>query len=306
MAELDGNVYISVMDGDCSYTDPFVYNTSSNAWGLLPPLPCGKFSLVAVQSMGQLLAIGGSSRCNDVLTMSNKVYMWDDKKADWVNPYPNMPTGRCVASTICHQYTVIVAGGIVGLRPYVMTRAVEVLHIERENLSNSYWSVVERLPYVVCDAVPLIVDENVYIAIGTDNEQGSSTLSIVTASLPKLLESSNAFSHGQVWEKLPDLPCASFSINHYCGRLLTFTGDRLVENPDEDKAIYELVPLIHMYNPDTKSWDYVGRITLGYYLGRSVHINENKILFIGGMNGKHDLNNNDLLTTCTMLVLTEH
>ena len=305
VAELDGKIYVSVMDGDCSYTDPFVYDTTNDVWTLLPPLPCAKFSLVAVHNMGHLLAVGGLSRCNDVLTMSDKVYLWDGKTS-WVTPYPSMPAGRCMSSVACHHFAVIIAGGISCFNPYTMTRAVEVLHIDSENTANSFWSVVERLPHVVCDAVPLIVDENIYVAIGTDNEQGSSTLSIITASLPKLLQSSNASGDGQVWEKLPDMPCGSFSINHYHGQLITFTGDRLVEKSDEDKAIYELVPLIHMYNPDTKSWDYVGCVSQGYYLGRSVHIKENKILFIGGMSGKHDLYDDDLVPTCIILTINSY
>ena len=302
VADLDGKVYVSVMDGDCSYTDPFVYDTTNDVWTLLPPLPCAKFSLVAVHNMGHLLAVGGFSRCHDVLTMSDKVYLWDGKTS-WVTPYPSMPTGRCMSSVASYHFAVIVAGGISCFNPYTMTRAVEVLHIDSENTANSFWSVVERLPHVVCDAVPLIIDENIYVAIGTDNEQGASTLSIVTASLPKLLQSSNASGDGQVWEKLPDMPCGSFSINHYHGQLITFTGDRLVEKSDEDKAIYELVPLIHIYNPDTKSWDYVGCVSQGYYLGRSVHIKENKILFIGGMSGKHDLYDDDLVPTCIILTI---
>lgn len=292
------------MDGEGSYTDPFVYDTNDNIWSLLPPLPCAKFSLVAVHSMGQLLAVGGFSLCDKIPVVSDKVYLWDGK-ANWVIHYPNMPTARCVSSTICHHYAAIVAGGIASLRPYAMTRAVEVLHINNENASDSHWSVVERLPHVVCDAVPLIIDENLYIATGTDNEHGYSTLNIITASLPELLKSSNAPGNGQAWKKLPDMPCASFSINHFHGHLITFTGDRLVEKSDEDKAIYELVPLIHMYNPDTKSWDHVGSISQSYYLGRSVRIKENRFLFIGGMHGKHDLYNDDLITTCKILTLTE-
>ena len=209
VAELDGKVYISVMDGDCSYTDPFVYNVTNDVWTLLP---CAKFSLVAVHNMGHLLAIGEFSRCNNVSAVSDKVYLWD-RKANWVTPYPNMLTGRCVSSAVCHQFAVIVAGGISCLNPSTMTRAVEVLHIDSENIGNSYWSIVERLPHVVCGAVPLIVDENIYIAIGTDNEPGYSTLSIITASIPKLLHSSNASINGQVWEKLPDMPCMRFILH---------------------------------------------------------------------------------------------
>ena len=108
-----------------------------------------------------------------------------------------------------------------------------------------------------------------------------------------------------MWSKLPDMPYASDSINHYQGHLITFTGDHEVEQPDEDKPVCELVPLIHIYNPGTKTWDCVGDIPHGYLLGKSVHIRENTILFIGGLTGTHDPNIGDnVMTTCSILTLT--
>ena len=80
----------------------------------------------------------------------------------------------------------------------------------------------------------------------------------------------------------------------------------MVERPDEDEPVWELVPLIHIYNPDTKTcmglcWRYPYRI----YLCMSVHIRENKILFIGGLTGIHNTGkNDDIMTTCSILTLT--
>ena len=105
-----------------------------------------------------------------------------------------------------------------------------------------------------------------------------------------------------VWSKLPDMPYSSYSINHYQGHLITFTGGRRVELPDEDKPVWELVPLIHIYNADTKTWDCVGDIPHGYYLGKSVCTREDTILFIGGLTGRH--NPDDAMTTCSILTLT--
>ena len=160
--------------------------------------------------------------------------------------------------------------------------------------------------HVVYQAIPLIVNDKLYIAQGYDTAPGYSTCNVVTASLPELLQSSNNnTSSSQVWSKLPDMPYSSHSINHYQGHLITFTGDREVERPDEDEPVFELVPLIHIYNSDTKTWDCVGDIPIGYLLGISVHIRENKILFIGGVTGTHDPNkDDDIMTTCSILTLT--
>ena len=217
-----------------------------------------------------------------------------------------MPTAQDQASSISHELTVIVAGGVTCCDPVTITRAVEVLHINDNNLCDSYWSVVEQLPFVVEQAIPLIVNGKLYIGVGFDAYPGYSICNVVTASLPELLQSSNNnTSSDQVWSKLPDMPYSSHSINDYQGHLITFTGDCKVERPEEDKPVCELVPLIHIYNSDTKTWDCVGDIPHGYYLGKSVHIRENKILFIGGLTGTHDpTEDDDIVTTCSILTIT--
>ena len=306
VAELDGKVYVSGESGRSGYTFPSMYDSNKDQWSILPALPCGGFSLVTVTEKKQLLAIGGAINNNGVVEFSNKVFLWDEKYNKWLTPYPNMPTARWECSSISHGLTVIVAGGATCWDPSTITRSVEVLHINDNNLRDSYWSVVEQLPHVVWCAIPLIVDDKLYITVGYDTNPGSTTCNVVTASLPELLQSSNNnTSSSQVWSKLPDMPYSSYSINHYQGHLITFTGLHKVERPDDDKPVWELVPLIHIYNPDTKTWDCVGDIPIGYLLGMSFHIRENKILFIGGATGTHDLNNDDdIMTTCSILTLT--
>ena len=302
VAELDGKVYVSGKSEGGGHSVPYMYDPNKDRWSTLPALPCWCFSLVTVTEKQQLLAIGGNTRNNGVVKLSNKVFLWDETYKMWLTPYPNMPTARLCCSSISHGLTVIVAGGITcydPYDPYTLTRSVEVLHINDNNLHDSYWSVVEQLPHVVSEAIPLIVNDKLYIA-------EAYTCNVVTASLPELLQSSNNnTSSSQVWSKLPDMPYSSFSINHYQGHLITFTGDHKVEQPGEDKPVWELVPLIHIYNPDTKTWDCVGDIPIGYYLCMSVHIRENKILFIGGLTGTHSTGtDDDIMTTCSILTLT--
>ena len=86
------------------------------------------------------------------------------------------------------------------------------------------------------------------------------------------------------------MPFASFSIVCYQGHLITFSGGHKVEqrNTEKPAAVYKPVPLIHIYNHYTNTWDCVGEIPYEYLLGRSVHIvSENKILFIGGVTGSY-------------------
>ena len=45
--------------------------------------------------------------------------------------------------------------------------------------------MIEQLPHVVCDAIPLIVNDKLYIAVGYDERSGSSTCNLIMASLPE-------------------------------------------------------------------------------------------------------------------------
>ena len=305
VAELDGKVYIAARDGECYYSDPLMYDSHKNEWSLLPSLPYASFSLVAVPSKKQLLAIGGVTT-DGTFKVNGIVFAWDEDNKKWTTPYPNMPTARCYSSSIYHKSKVIVAGGVTCLNPLAVTGAVEVLHIiERSSwFAKPYWTMVEQLPHVVREVVPLIIDDNLYITVGYDNDN-ESTCNIITTSLPELLQSSNKKARsGKVWNKLPDMPYSSWSINHYQGHLIAFNGDRKVEKLGQRKSTWELISLIHLYNPDTKSWDYVGDVPCSYLMGKSVHINENTIFFIGGLTGTHTLGKaDDMVKACTTLTL---
>ena len=307
VAELNGKVYAAIKDSKYPRYDPLMYDSSKDQWSSLPALPYVNFTLVTVTDRKQLLAIGGTVSVGGMDKITNKVFLWDEVNRKWTTPYPNMPTARFNCSSISHGPTVIVAGGVTSWDPWTMTRAVEVLHIKEHGLfTKSHWRAVEQIPHFVRNAVPLIINDKLYITVGYDKAYGASTCNVVTASLPELLHSSNKnTSSDQVWYKLPDMPYSSLSINHYQGHLITFGEGYQVEQPDTGKAVYVSVPLIHIYNLNTNTWDCVGEIPHGYLLGCSVHIRRNKILFIGGLTGTYHANkDDDLITTCTILTLS--
>ena len=307
VAELDGKVYIAVIGNRGCYFDPLVYDSTEDRWSELSRLPHGGFSLVAVLHKKQLLAIGG---LDDSHSVSNKVFAWDEKNRKWSAPYPSMPTARYHSSSISHGSVVIVAGGVTCSLPQTMTGAVEVLYIKDRDsrFSKSSWSVVERLPHVTREAVPLIIDDILYIAGGcNDNDEG--TCSIVTVSLSELLKNdSKKFMDrsGRVWNKLPDMPYSSWSINHYQGRLIIFNGDRKVEQSRITyKPAWKLFQLIHLYSLDKMSWDCVGDDFHDCKLGKSVRIGKDKIFFIGGMTGNFAVcREDDMVKSCSILTLT--
>ena len=302
VAELDGNVYVTPLLNEGGFPYPLKYDSNKNQWSRLPDLFSIQFTLVVIPGLKQLLAIGGLSGDNlySELTPSDKVFVWDGMR--WSSPYPNMPTARFQSSAVCYQSNVIVAGGVIRNRPpRVMTRAVEILNI---GPNFSYWSKVEQLPYISNQPSCLLIDDMLYVAVGF-SKLGQHQTDIAVASLPALIQNHPYASGGQIWEKLPDLPYPSPSINVYQKRLITFGGIRLVEQPNKRPAKWQSIPLVHIYNPDTKSWDCVGKIEHKYYLGRSVHIGEDKILFIGGTIGKYITDSNDdIVTTCSLLTIT--
>lgn len=302
VATLDGNVYVVANHGTkLPISFFYVYDPNNDKWSLLPNPPYRGFSLAAVLGKKQLLAIGGVSLHN---TASSNVFSWDKLNKKWITTYPNMPTSRCYCSCISYgSAAVIVAGGVTGSSSVLLTltTAVEVLHIDNRN---SYWSVVQRLPIATFEAIPLIIDERLYIAVG-HGEDGKSKRKIVTASIPALLQSSKYNNTDEIWSKLPDLPYSSPSISHHQGHLITFSGNHLIEQTDNDNLVWESVSEIHLYNPDTKVWDYVGEVPYNYTSGMSAQLSSNKILFIGGLTGTHVTSNiADLVTTCWTLTIT--
>ena len=301
VAELDGNVYMTVRIYNGSLTNPYVYNFKEVKFSKLSALPFNKhtdFCLVAVHKIKRIMAIGGVTgygMCKKVLTLNDN--SWSNEE------YPDMPTARSRASSISYESSVIVAGGITEAKSLTITKAVEVLKIH-----DRQWYVVDRLPYVVYNAIPLIIGDSVYFGVGYDNyikigQEDDSTCNIVKASVSDLLKRNDENMVGKSpWKKLPDMPYSSWSINHYKNHLIAFTGDSLVQPSDKDETVCQNVPLIYIYNPNTFTWDCVDDLsgTIDIYLGRSIHINENTILFMGGIAGKHE-SYDDIVTACYTL-----
>ena len=299
---MDGKVYVTTYTSSC-----FMYDIDKNCWDSLPILSRFYCSLVALHSRKQLLAIGGSLKSGG---MSNEILLLDENCKKWDIKYPNMPTPRCSITGICYHSTVIVAGGITNWTPWTLTKVVEVLHINDSSPSDSQWSTVEQLPHLMYGAIPLLCNDNLYISSVLDYvdlQQDENTLTVVAVSVPKLLKSNHTNTvSSSLWHKLPDPPYSSCSIVCFRDHLITFTGIHMVEKPYKSKPIIKLNPEIHIYNSCTLSWDCVGSVSIGYVLGRSVCIDNNKIIFVGGLTGTHNPYDSETwVSTNLQLELTE-
>ena len=285
VAEINGKVYVAAIN--LSQFSSFMYDINNGQWSPLPILPKTYYNLIAVHSKKHILAVGGSKGKQT----TNEIHLLDEEHQDWIIQYPNMPTSRFSITGVCYHSTVIAAGGVTQWDPWTLTRVVEVLHIDDRSLSDLQWSTVEQLPYFIYGAIPLLCNDDLYISSFFDysNLQDNNTLTIFTVSVPQLLKSTQTDTvTNSVWKKMPDVPYSSYSLICYQGRLITFTGFHLVEEPIRHMPILKLAPMIYMYNPNTLSWDCIGLVPCQYLLGRAVYIGDNKILFMGGMTGKYE------------------
>ena len=280
-----------------------MYDIDKNYWDPLPMLSRYYCSLVAMHSRKHLLAIGGSVAGGN---MSNEILLLDEKSKKWDIKYPNMPTPRCSITGICYHSTVIVAGGITNWEPWTLTKVVEVLHINDSSPSDSQWSMVEQLPLLMFAAIPLVCNDNLYISSRYDHAH-ENKLTVLAVSVPELLKSNHTNTvSSSLWHKMPDPPYSSYSIVCFRGHLITFTGIHMAETPYKSEPIVKLIPEIHIYNSYTLSWDYVGSVSFQYVLGRSVCIDNSKIIFIGGLTGKYNpYDSEDWVLTNLKLELTE-
>ena len=114
VAELDGKVYLTIIDSKIAHLQPLKYDYNKDQWSSLPELyhTYTRFILVTVPDRKQLLAIGGVVDDDGKFDFSNKVFLWDEVHRKWTTPYPNMPTARYYCSSISHGSTVIVTDGV--------------------------------------------------------------------------------------------------------------------------------------------------------------------------------------------------
>ena len=93
VTEMDGKVYVSaLLSNPSSQVAPFMYNINKKQWSTMLTLSRMYFKLVAVHSKKQLLAIGGSIDGAGLSTMSNRIFVWNEKQ----------PVGHTISK---HAYT---------------------------------------------------------------------------------------------------------------------------------------------------------------------------------------------------------
>ena len=235
------------------------YNSNNGSWSELPKYPYKQGSLAVVN--GQLTAIGGCKNISNKQTYSNSLLTHDQS---WSDIFPPMPTKRRGTTAITSKEHLIVAGGANGIDCSDIINTVEVM--DTKSLA---WSTVASLPHPYNLASAAICGDHLYMLGGFDNND--KTKSVLTCSLPELLQSSSSSS--SVWRRVADAPAYWSTCTAVNGQLLVVSGC--------DRSGKSTVA-VHKYNRITNFWDSISAIPTARYACLVVVLPTNEVMAVGG------------------------
>ena len=223
------------------------YDSNTRKWHQLPPTPHTKTTLVVVQHL--LTVVGG--RISGAATDSLLSLMGEGMDIKWLPNLPAMPTKRYRTAAMCSGCSLIVAGGKDG-RNRLST--VEVLDTDTRQ-----WSIASSLMYPFSWATISICGERLYMLGGRD-QTGYKTRSVLSCSIPELLQSCQSQPLAGKLRTAPDSQCTLWQciadVPHYWSSCATLCG-QLVAVGGEDKALKD-TSTITGYNERTDSWETIG------------------------------------------------
>jgi hypothetical protein len=263
-APLKMNSRAALMDGNVAYfmkrsCEVYSYNVSSKKWSKLAKYLYCDSSLAVIN--GQLTAIGGCERINDMDTYTNKLLILPGYK----EVFPPMPTKRRETTAVTSKKHLIVAGGAMGLSDADTVNIVEVMDI-----NNLVWSTAASLPHPYRLASGTILcGDKLYLLGGLDDKD--TTKSVLTCSLTELLQSSPQSS--SIWHRVADAPAYLSTCAAVDGELLAVGGC------DTD---YKPSSTIHKYNPTFNSWDLISNMPTARYKSIVAVLPTNEMMVIGG------------------------
>ena len=268
-AAADSNM--AYFHGDGS-TTVHSYDSNTREWSRLPAAPHTRSTLVVVHHV--LTTVGG--RISGGATDSLLSLMGEGRGIKWLPNLPAMPTKRYETAAVCSGRSLIVAGGNDG-RNGLST--VEVLDTDTRQ-----WSIASALTHPFSDATISICGERLYMLGGKD-QTGSMTRSVLSCSVPELLQSCQPqplagklrtapANQSTIWRCVADAPHYWSSCATLCGQLVAVGG---YEAGKETSAIAG-------YNETTDSWEAIGHMPTarGWAL---VAILNGKMMVVGGMVG---------------------
>ena len=149
--------------------------------------------------------------------------------------------------------------------------------VELMDTDTLQWSTARSLPCPLSGASATICGDRVYLVGGQDNN-GTSTHSILTSSLTGLLQSQT----NSVWDSIADLPVSHATCVTLDERLLAVGG---VVQKDFEFLHTHLIfyNAIYLYNPVTDFWEVTSRFTRAQCGCLAVVLPGNKLMVVGGV-----------------------
>ena len=250
-----------------SATSDLIYsydNTGEGKWHQLYKCLNQSCSLAIVNRL--LTAIGGCHKYQ----YSSKLFSFEDQK--WIEMFPPMLTGRKWATTLNTDEVLIVAGGTG--RGETVLSTVEVFKLE------SYqWVSVADLPFPMKFASAAFCGDHIFILSGSDKD-GNPVKSVYMSPLSTLLSSHSTAFHvtddrEYVWTKAASLPVTCSTAVSFHNHLLALGG--------EDSTNILPSSAIHLYDPNSDSWEVIGHMSTARSSCLAAVLSENTLMVVGGI-----------------------
>ena len=252
------------------------YDSSAREWRRLPDAPHTHSTLVVIHH--KLTMVGGeiSDRAIDSLLS----LMGEGRGKKWLTNLPAMPTKRYDTAAVCSGHSLIVAGGRDGSNRLA---SVEVLDTD-----NRQWSIASSLSHPFSLATISICGERLYMLGGDDDQTGRGTRSVLSCSLPDLLQSCQtqplagklrtaSANKSTIWRHVANAPHYLSSCTTLCGQLVA-VGGRGASVFDNDTTT------IAAYNETTDSWEAMGNMPTARCRALIAILN-GKMMVVGGKVG---------------------
>ena len=245
------------------------YDSDAREWHRLPDAPHTQSTLVVVHHT--LTMVGGE--ISDRATDSLLSLMGEGRGKKWLPHLPAMPTKRYFTAAVCSGRSLIVAGGQDGNNRLA---TVEVLDTDARQ-----WSIASSLTRPLTMATISICGERLYMLGGYQTGYYSGTRSVLSCSIPELLQSCQTqplagklrtapANKSTIWRQVADAPHYESSCATLCGQLVAVGGS--------------YASAISVYNETTDSWEAMGNMPTARGWALVANLN-GKMMVVGGRVG---------------------
>ena len=239
-------LYISELHGRYIFT----FDSVRDTWSTLPLCPQECFSLVVIENL--LTAVGGQD-LKSKKALGRLCSFAEHRSMNggaWTQIFPPMLSERLWPAVLCAGSNLVVAGG--------KTNSDEELNsVEILNTKVFHWCLVSSLPKPLCRMTLSLVEDNLYVAGGSNASSSSAT--VFVCSFAALIQSSKqqsvaSLGSPSIWKAVANVPCVGSAFVVFANCLLSVGG--------EEQSSAGANSSIHAYNHAMNHWDLVHGLKL--------------------------------------------